>query len=76
MSTDAKLGVELALDVLPEALVEDDGRLEDEDGVLDEEDGVDGEVDGEDEEDDWATASVDSAQSTAALRMLRVLGIT
>lgn len=47
--------------LLPEALPETEGVDEDEDGEL------------EDDEDDCATASVDSAKSTAAVVTLRVL---
>lgn len=82
MSTLEKLGVEL---VLPEADEGDDDDEED-DGVLDDslellpetdgvddEDGLDDEDDGLD--DDCATASDDSANSTAAVAILRVLGM-
>ena len=75
VSADEKFGVELALDDEPPAddvseLVElEDGVLLEDDGVLDEVDGV------LDEEDDCATASVDNAKSTAAVVMLRVLGM-
>ncbi|HUQ73731.1 MAG TPA: Crp/Fnr family transcriptional regulator [Burkholderiales bacterium] len=69
VSTDVKLGVEallLELDEPPAALLPDaDG--DEEDG--DEEDGL------LDEDEDCATASVDSAKSTAVVVMLRVLGM-
>jgi len=67
VSTAEKLGAELLLvDAEPPA---------DADGVLlDDEDGVLGDADGVlDDEDDCATASVDSAKSTAAVVTLRVL---
>ena len=81
VSADEKFGVELLDDVppeddeepieLPEVEPDEDGVLEDEDGVLlDDEDGVLLE-----DEDDCATASVDSAKSTAAVMMLRDLGM-
>ena len=59
--------------VLVLLLDDEDGELEDEDGVLEDEDGELDEDDGED--DDCATASVDSAKSTAADMMLRDLGM-
>ena len=64
-------------DVSEELLeLEDDGLLDDEDGVLLVDDGELDDVDGElDDDDDCATASVDSAKSTAAVMMLRVLGM-
>lgn len=73
MSAAEKFGDEMLLDE-PAALLPDvEGRVEDEDdedGVLDVsvEDGL-----LEDEEEDCATANVDSAKSTAALVMPRVL---
>ncbi len=57
--------VELLPDVLPEEPAVDDGV----DGLDEEDDGLD-----EDDE-DCATASDDSAKSTAAVMMLRVLGM-
>ena len=77
MSADEKLGVE-ELDELAEPPADDDGLDELEDGVLlEDDDGVLDDVDGvlDDEDDDCATASVDSAKSTAAVMMLRVLGM-
>ena len=76
MSADEKFGVELLLADEPPA--DDVSELvELEDGVLLEDDGVLDEVDGvlDEEDDDCATASVDSAKSTAAVVMLRVLGM-
>lgn len=89
VSADEKFGVELLDDVppeddeepieLPEVEPDEDGELEDEDGVLlEDDDGV--LLDDEDgvlleDEDDCATASVDSAKSTAAVMMLRDLGM-
>jgi hypothetical protein len=74
VSTAEKLGV---VDELDEELPPDaDGEDEDEeDGlVADEDEGLDD--DGlEDDEEDWATASVDSANITAAAVMLRPLGM-
>jgi len=64
VSTLGKFGVELLL-AEAEPPAED---VSDEDGVLDEVEGV---LDDEDE--DCATASVDSAKSTAAVVTLRVL---
>ena len=88
VSADEKFGVELLLadevppadDVSEEPIeleLDEDGVDELEDGVLlEEDDGVLDEVDGElDDEDDCATASVDSAKSTAAVMMLRDLGM-
>ena len=63
-STVAKSGVELLAELEPD---EADGDDVDEDGVDDEGLVVD--------EDDCATAAVDSATSTAAVRILRFLGI-
>ena len=72
VSADEKFGVALVLDDEPPA--DDVSELvELEDGVLDEVDGVLDEDDGDD--DDCATASVDNAKSTAAVMMLRVLGM-
>jgi hypothetical protein len=59
LSTDEKLGDDELLEVSPA----------DEDGVLDEDEGL------LDDEEDCATARVDSANSTAAVVMLRVLGM-
>lgn len=75
VSTDEKLGVELSLELEPD---EADGVDEGDDGVLDVDEA--GELVEDDEglvvdEDDCATAAVDSATSTAAVRMLRFLGI-
>lgn len=89
MSAAEKFGDEMLLDEPAALLPDVEGRVEDEDdedGVLDvsvellpDADGVE-EVDGlvedgllEDEEEDCATANVDSAKSTAALVMPRVL---
>ena len=55
---------------------EDDGLLDEDDGVLDDDDGLLDDDDGLlDDEEDCATANVDSAKSTAAVVMLRVLGM-
>ena len=73
MSADEKFGDELVLDEPPADEVSELVELEPEAaGVLEDE-----EEDGElaDDEDDCATASVDSAKSTAAVMMLRVLGM-
>lgn len=83
VSTDSKLGVELSLELEPDEAdgvdVEDDGVLDvDEDGELVE---LLPDIDGDEDEglvvddEDCATAAVDSAKSTAAVRMLRFLGI-
>ena len=69
VSAAEKFGVELSLDVLPDDEV-DGLAVEDEElGLVDDEDGL--VVD----EEDCATAAVDSAKSTAAVMMLRFLGI-
>lgn len=74
VSADEKFGDELVLDDEPPA--DDVSELVDEDGVLLEDEGVLDEVDGVlDEDDDCATASVDKAKSTAAVMMLRDLGM-
>ena len=90
VSAAEKLGIELLLveDVPPADDVselvelepdEEDGLLVDEDGVLvllDDDEGVLEDEDGElEDEDDCATASVDNAKSTAAVMMLRDLGM-
>ena len=77
VSAAEKLGVEV-LDVLAEPPADDvsDELVELEDGVLLVEDGVLDDVDGVlDDEDDCATASDDNAKSTAAVMMLRDLGM-
>jgi len=77
VSAAEKFGADVLAELLPDADGDDvDGDDVDGDDVDD--DDVDGDdVDGvlEDEEEDCATASVDSAKSTAALMMLRVLGM-
>ena len=74
MSASEKLGCEL---LAPDEADGDDDDDEDEDGKLDEDE--DGELDDEDglvvDEEDCATAAVDSAKSTAAVMMLRFLGM-
>ena len=79
VSADEKFGVELLLDEVPPADDVSEELLElepDVEGLLDDEDGVLDDVDGVlDEDDDCATASVDSAKSTAAVMMLRLLGM-
>ena len=74
VSADEKFGVDV-LDVLAEPPADEvDGLVLDE--LEPEVDGVLLEDDGElDDEDDCATASVDNAKSTAAVMMLRVLGM-
>ena len=71
MSAAEKFGDEdeLLLIEPPADDVDDDGLVDEADGVLEDED--DGVLD--DDEDDCATASVDSAKSTAAVVTLRVL---
>ena len=81
VSTSEKLGCDELLEALelpPLAAGEED---EDEDGVLDDDgevaEGVLEDEEGllDDEEEDWATASDDSANITAAAVTLRVLGM-
>ena len=85
VSADEKFGEELVLEDVPPAADEPDDPIElepeEDDGVLDDEDGELVEDDGladeplEDFDVSFATASDDSAKSTAAVMMLRVLGM-